>query len=255
MTPHSDDEMDLLVAYALDSLDAAEAERVSRMLAERPELRATVAELRAALDTLPYALPEPEVAPELREQVLANAVGRPVRSAAPRPTRSNGPWWRALTLAFGGLSAALAVVLAVVWGQLGSAQRDLALARADLEQALAEREQIVRVVSDYETVAELAGSGGRGAVLRTTAGDTLVAARLPQLPAGRVYQLWLIGGQGAPVSGGTFEVDASGYGVVALAPGAGALSADIFAVTEEPGPNGSAGPTSDPILAGSPVRT
>jgi anti-sigma-K factor RskA len=254
MTTHSDDEMDLLVAYALDTLDAAEAERVSQMLAERPELRATVAELRAALDTLPYALPEPDVAPKLRERVLANAVGRTVRSSTPR-TGSGGSWWRALTLAFGGLSAALAVVLAVVWGQLGAAQRDLALAQADLEQALAEREQIVRVVSDYETVAELAGSGGRGAVLRTPAGDTLVAARLPQLPAGRVYQLWLIGGQGDPVSGGTFEVDERGYGVIALVPGAGALSADIFAVTEEPGPTGSPGPTSDPILAGSPVQT
>jgi anti-sigma-K factor RskA len=253
MTTPSDDDMDLLIAYALDTLDSQEAEQVSRLLQERPELRATVAELRATLDKLPYALPEPEIAADLRARTLAHATGRSLgRTEAPRG-RAAG-WWRSLALALGGLSAALAVAALALWGQLGTAQRELALARGELQQILAERQQIVRVVSSYETVAALAGEGGSGALLRTPGGDVVLAARLPQLAPGRVYQLWLITGQEAPVSGGTFQVDEDGYGLIALAAGPQALAADTFAVTDEPGPDGSPGPTTAPLIAGQPAE-
>lgn len=250
MTAPSDDDMDLLIGYALDALAPDEAERVSRLLEERPELRETVAELRATLDKLPYALPDPDVPPDLRARVMAGATGGAAPPTPAKDERRSGRW-RRLTLFLGGLSAALAVVAAVLWGQLGAAQRELAAARVELQRSLAEREQIVRVISSYETVAQLAGAGGSGAVLRTPGGDTLVAVRLPPLAPGRVYQLWLIEGEGAPVSGGTFEVDASGYGVVALAAGQAARAADVFAITDEPGPDGSPGPTSAPLVVSS----
>ncbi|HWQ14271.1 MAG TPA: anti-sigma factor [Roseiflexaceae bacterium] len=254
MTTPSNDEMDLLIAYALDTLEPDEVARVTRLLAERPELHATVAELRATLDKLPYALPEPEIAPDLRARTLARATGRSMSVGAVSRGGAAG-WWRPLALALGGFSAALAVVAALLWSQLGAAQRELALVRGELRQVLAEREQILRVVSNYETVAELAGERGRGAVLRTPGGDTLLAARLPPLAPGRVYQVWLIRGQDAPVSGGTLQVDEAGYGLVILAGSPTALAADTFAVTDEPGPDGSPGPTSAPLIAGKPTET
>jgi anti-sigma-K factor RskA len=248
MSTPSDEELNLLIAYALDTLDPEEAAQVDQLLAARPELRATVAELRATLDKLPYALPEPAPPADLRARTLARAT----RQGTPAAGR-NIHWWRRLTFAFGGLAGALAVAVALLAGQVGEAQRELGLARTALGQLAAEREQLVRVVSGYQVVGELAGSGGRGAVLRTPGGDVVVAAQLAPLPAGRVYQLWLIDGEGAPVSGGTFTVDADGYGLITVAAGADTRAAQVFAVTAEPGPDGSPGPTSDPILVGGPA--
>lgn len=247
MTNPNDDEMDLLIAYALDDLAPGEDERVRRLLAERPELHATVSELRATLDRLPHALPESDIPPELRMRALSFATGWHERHAATPPA---GGAWRRLTLALGGLSGALALAAALLWGQLGDAQRQLAQAQVQLQQALAERDQIVQAVSSAEVLAELKGERGRATVLRTPAGDTLLAAQLPPLAQGRVYQLWTIEGQDAPVSAGVFQVGEDGSALVTLRPGEQAPGT-VFAVTDEPGPAGSAGPTSDPLIAGS----
>lgn len=252
MTNPSDEEMDLLIAYSLDELEPNEAEHVTRLLEERPELRATAAELRATLERLPYALPQAEVPAGLRERTLAHATGRSRRVAAPtvRPT----DLWRRLTLALGTLSGALLVIGAVLLGQLGDAQRQLAQARLELEQVAAERDQIVRVVSSSEVVAQLTGANGRATLLRTPGGETLLAAQLPPLAAGRVYQLWTIEGQAAPVSAGTFEVQPDGSALVSVPSGAQLSAGTVFAVTNEPGPQGSPGPTTDPLIVGAPVE-
>ena len=58
MTSPPDDILDLLTAYALGVIEPEEIARVSALLDEQPELRATLAELRATADMLPYGLPE-----------------------------------------------------------------------------------------------------------------------------------------------------------------------------------------------------
>jgi anti-sigma-K factor RskA len=250
MTNPSDEEMDLLVAYSLDELEPHEAERVSRLLAERPELRATAAELRATLEKLPYALPDAEVPDTLRERTLNHATGGSRReSAAPRQP----PLWRRLTLVFGALSGALAVVAALLLGQLGDTQRQLAQARFELEQVAAERDQIVRVVSSSEVIAQLDGDAGRATLLQTPEGERLLAAQLPALAEGRVYQLWSIAGQAAPVSAGTFEVQPDGSALVRVPAGTLLTPETVFAVTDEPGPQGSPAPTTTPLIVGGPV--
>jgi anti-sigma-K factor RskA len=84
-------------------------------------------------------------------------------------------------------------------------------------------------------------------VLQSGTGELLVAARLPPLAENQVYQLWLIAGEGAPQSGGVFTVDSSGFGVIALGPGA--PTGVTLAVTAEPAP-GSSGPTTTPLVVG-----
>jgi anti-sigma-K factor RskA len=93
------------------------------------------------------------------------------------------------------------------------------------------------------------GGQGRGAVVRGSDGAIVMAVSLPQLQAGRVYQLWFIQGQGAPIPSETFRVDAQGRALVTLS-APQAASADTFAVTEEPD-GGSQAPTTRPVLAGS----
>jgi anti-sigma-K factor RskA len=69
------------------------------------------------------------------------------------------------------------------------------------------------------------------------------AFNLPQLPAGRTYQLWVIRGQSpAIVSGGIFRADSAGNAVVEFSDAAMLKDVRQFAVTDEPA-GGSRGPT------------
>jgi anti-sigma-K factor RskA len=257
MQPEPPDETtDLLVAYALGALEPEEMARVGRLLDERPDLRALLGELRATADLLPYALPASEPPPELRRRVLDHAVGR----AAARPAADTGRRLRGWLYALGGLAAAALVALAVTLGQLGAARAQLAQAQQQLAQAQqqlaqaerqvaavgAERADLAQAIVGAETIGKLQGSGGEATVLQSADGQVLVAARLPPLAADQVYQLWLVQ-DGAAQSGGVFTVDGSGFGVIALGPGA--PRGVTLAVTAEPAP-GSPGPTSDPLVAG-----
>lgn len=262
----TDDITDLLVAYALDALEPEELERVGRLLDERPELRQTLAELRATAGLLPYGLPESAPPPELRQKTLDRAVGRaPASAPAPSPVPAADPLrrLRGWLYALGGLAAATLVALVVALGTLGAARAELAAARAELVQAqqqlaqteqqligyTQERDQLARALAEATSLAELAGPGGRAAVLQAEDGQLLVAAQLPPLAADQVYQLWIIAeGAPAPASAGTFTVDAGGFGVIAVGPGATPEGATL-AVTAEPAP-GSPGPTTDILVQG-----
>jgi anti-sigma-K factor RskA len=249
-SPHDDTDatIDLLTAYALDALEPDEVAQVVALLEERPELRGTLAELRAAAGRLPYALPEAEPPPELRQRVLDYATGR----AAPTRPAPAGIATRARVwlLSLGGIAAAALLAAAIGWAQATGAQTELARVRAELDAARLEQQQVAEVLSRAETMAALTGSEGSGAILRTPQGQALLAARLPPLQPGRVYQLWMIQGD-TPASAGTFTVSEQGHGVLALAPAPEILAATTFAVTNEPGPSGSPGPTTDPLIVGS----
>jgi anti-sigma-K factor RskA len=251
-----DDTIDLLVAYALGALEPAEMERVGRLLEERPELRATLAELRATADLLPYGLPASAPPAGLRQRALDHATRRAPRTPAPAadPARRLRGWLYGL----GGLAAAALGALLIALASLSGARAELAQARAELARAQeqvaaaqrqvaaldAERAQLAQAIAGAETIGRLEGPGGAATVLQSAAGELLVAAQLPPLAPEQVYQLWLIGDSGAPQSGGVFSVGSSGLGLIALGPG---TPADVtLAVTAEPAP-GSPGPTG-PIL-------
>lgn len=77
----------------------------------------------------------------------------------------------------------------------------------------------------------------------------LHAFRLAPVPAGRIYQLWLMPKKGAPIASQTFNTEADGHGLVTSVnvPAGGEIGG--FALTIEP-PGGSPQPTSTPILFG-----
>lgn len=252
----SDEINDLLVAYALDALEPAEHERVRRLLNDRPELQATLEELRATVGTLPYGLTPTAPPAELRSRVLDHAVGRTVRPA-PVEARAGRSAANIRTWLFGlgGLAAALLVALITTLGQISGLQNELAVARQQRDQAQliaataqAVTQQFAAVVAQPVALAELSGAGGRGTVLQSADGNLILAADLPPLAAGRVYQLWLIEGENAPVSGGVFTVGDDGYGLLTLAAG-NSIAGATLAVTDEPAP-GSPGPTSDILILG-----
>jgi anti-sigma-K factor RskA len=250
MTTPSDDILDLLTAYALDALEPEEITHVHALLANNPELRATLAELRSTVDILPHGLPEATPAPELRQRVLDYATGRAERRpAAPvaLPRRVRG--W---LLSLGSLATAALVAAAIGWGQATTLRGDLAQTQNDLTQTQAE---LVRSREDLATVqavvASLQGTSGQGTMVRTSAGSTVFVVKLPQLKPGRTYQLWRMHEDIAPLSVGLFTVDQHGYATLDL--GEQPQTGEIVGVTDEP-EGGSPGPTGEPLIAG-PVQS
>jgi anti-sigma-K factor RskA len=247
--PPDDDTLDLLAAYALGALDPDEIARVGALLAERPELRATLAELRATADRLPYGLPEAAPPPELRQRVLDRAAGRSARQPPPAHAglarRARG--W-IVTMA--ALTVVASVVAAIGWARLATMQSQLADLQTQVVAAQTQLDQLQgQIAAARQVLASLEGASGSGAILETSAGATIFAARLPPLQEGRVYQLWRIPAGGQPLSTGLFTVDPRGYAQLVLPtnqqPGAG----DTVAVTSEPA-GGSRGPTTDPLIVG-----
>ncbi len=243
MTSVPDDILDLLAAYALDALEPAEVAQVAALLAERPELRDTLAELRETVNRLPYALPEADPPPELRQRVLDRATGRaqPAHPAAPAALAGRARGW---LLALGGLAAVALIAAVIGWVQLAGAHAELARARTQQQQQL-------EILARADTIARLKGDTGssNGTLLRAADGRAVLTAELPPLQSGRVYQLWVIQGQNSPVSAGTFTVDQQGHGLLTLSSSGQAPAAATVAVTDEPFP-GSQQPTTTPLIVG-----
>ena len=81
-----------------------------------------------------------------------------------------------------------------------------------------------------------------------TRGVIFTAARLPPLPPGRTYQLWIISGQ-LPVGTGLLRPSPDGVVQAVFATPAGLTKAAAFAVTIEP-EGGAPAPTGDKYLVG-----
>ena len=88
--------------------------------------------------------------------------------------------------------------------------------------------------------AELQITGGRG---------DLIVYRLPQLPAGRIYEMWVQRGNATPTPTGTlFGVRANGSAAVGVPGSLSGVSAVM--VTQEPA-GGTPAPTTAPVIVAS----
>jgi anti-sigma-K factor RskA len=244
VTCHEIDE--LAAAYALGALDTDEERTTSEHLAtcEQPHLEARVL-IDAAL-AVPAALDPIQPSDALRGRLMATIAATPQDHAAPlaAPTRPverrmivepeaavRRPWW-----SFGPLpSAVAAVALAVAvgagaWG-------------ASLNQQLADRDAALRMIASADAAHAVSGSAGTGWVLETDGRAIFLADELAELPADQLYELWLIGPEGAPVAVGTLT-DTDGVALVEIEQSLG--TATTFAVTVES--ERVEAPTSDPVL-------
>lgn len=203
-------------AYVLGALEPAEADAFRRHIAECDACREEVAAYEQITHALPTSSPQEQVPRDLRRRVLKEvratpkAAAAPVRVAAPRSWRPLAAWGGALA------AAAVVVILAVVLSSGGSGTR---------------------------TIQASAGS----AELRITGGHAdLIVHRLPELPAGRIYQMWVQRGNGRPLPTGTlFSVTSGGSAAVGVP---GKLSGDsTVMVTQEPA-GGTPAPTSAPLI-------
>jgi hypothetical protein len=183
---------------------------------ERPELEPPI------LQGLAQAVPQVDPSPELRARVLSIASSRPP-VATFGPARPVG-WWLA-TAAGLALAAGLAVYAAQLRGRIAGLEAELRDTRARAQAAQQQMADVQRTAADAQTAVailtapdvarvDLAGqpaspnASGRAFWSRSR-GLVFNASNLPPLPAGRIYQLWVVTDQ-APVSAGLLTPDAQG---------------------------------------------
>ena len=227
--------LELLPAYALDGLDAAEAQRVAEHLNAchlcRTELR-VYQDLTGELALLaPEASPSPEVRARLQQRV-------PDRSPAREQPNRQPLFGRLIPV-----SAIMGLVFIIV----------LLASNIMLWQRLNHLEVLsgplgMRAVALQNTAAAPHSSGF---VIISADGQNgvLVVDELPRLGADREYQLWLVRGEEI-LSAAVFNVDETGYRGLRIEAPESLLTYSAVRVTVEP-VGGSASPAGEEVLKGS----
>jgi anti-sigma factor RsiW len=253
-------------AYALDALDGSELTRFSRHLNGCQSCASEVRGFREVATAMAFASTT-EAPAEMRDRVLS-AVARTrqvppeIRTHAARQRRARGamPWLPWLS----GAVATAAIAVAVFFGlaqahtqnELNAAQasnRALTQAQTRVEAELNQAKQHDQALAEIlgaphvTLLSQRTTKGGVAVVVLDAAKRQLVVSTsgLPALPAGQVYQLWLIG-KVRIVSAGLLPTARAGVTTPIVA--TGIVKGDKLGLTEEPAP-GTKQPTTTPIIA------
>jgi len=245
---------ELAAGYALDALELEERRQFEAHVATGcAECQTALTDHAETLAALAGELPRLPAPPAVRARLLrrVEAAARPSR-----PVRARASWrWPALAIAS---LAAAAVVLVYLGVQVSQLRRELAVLAQDASALRAEtvrQRDLLALLGAPETQAvaldgQAPSPAARGRMWWN--GDRraglFLASRLPALPAGMTYQLWVIS-EGKPISAGIFGVDPKGGGSLSVEPVPGAIHAEVFAVTLEPA-GGRPAPTGQMYLAG-----
>lgn len=246
--------LDWLPAYALGSLDEAEAQLVADHLRDCPSCQAELAAYQGVIGQL--ALPLPAVTPpaDLKQQLLERiqpqsgfaAPPAPVPRPSPqkahqphqprrrsRPTRQLAWVFATLLLIFGVSFATL-----FFWLQSNRSEQPAMLIEPQGMRAIA--------LSSSETAPQASGFVIIGADGRNGA---LIVDKFPTLDPAQTYQVWLER-DGQYISSSLFTVDETGYRGTRLEAPDSLLSYSTLQITVEP-LDGSPQPSGAPIMHGS----
>jgi anti-sigma-K factor RskA len=191
---HDEHQQQLIAGYVLGDLSPEEEAELRRLLSEQPQLNREVERLREVLDLMPYALPEVEPSPYLRDAILdaASATNSPVRRLR------RWPWGKIA----GGITAAIALVLAfenaVLHRRLNYARSQIDRYRSELAIAQTQNRVIPVLQRPQTHVFSLLGTGetqtASGSLILDldTGRAMLVFQNLPVPAADRIYRLWAI---------------------------------------------------------------
>jgi anti-sigma-K factor RskA len=252
---HSEYE-ELAAGYVLGALEPDDEHAFQRHLGGCQLCEANVRELEGVVGELAFVAPPAEppdtVWAGVRRQIRPEAVRR---GALPAPGAGLGA---------GGLGARLlpvlaaAIVLVVVLSLWNLNLRDQ---NAIYRDRLAALEHATGLANDPRAAlvnlgGTSASAGAQATVIVSSPQDrgVLLVENLPRLERGRVYELWCI-----PAGGSTRDAEKALVFVPLRRPGVQSLEFQMpiqprtqWAITQEPGPDGSDKPTSQPLLAGAP---
>lgn len=255
--------------FALGALPENEANTLRAHVSVCEECSARLAKALGLASLLAFAVkqerPAGTIKAELMARVRANRQAEEMNAWPARvhteehykPAKEPTGAWLTWVLATAAVLLAL-VSFALSWQNRNIAAR-LQHERKVAESSIREREQIERLVGmlaspDTMTV-KLAGMGevpkANGMVkFNSKAGLVLYqASNLPDLPAGKSYEMWLVPVDGAPVSAGLLGPGGKAWGNMWMAEVPANVAAKAFAVTIEPS-GGTDQPTGPKVLLG-----
>jgi anti-sigma-K factor RskA len=269
---------ELLDAYSLGALEKSEARRVEKHLSKCASCRLLHEQAAETAALLALAAPLRRASPSLHLRLRQRLGPRPALRWFPAPRLS----WAAAAatlavvslgaLSWGGFLQTQVNDLkgdsnryAALYDELGrrgetvdvlqKALTEAAFRQQDIQTLLQEQDQAMRVVAlggegREDLVGTAPASSARGSYFWSAEANlgVLFLVNLSQLPEDRAYQLWVLGPDGTPVSGGTFRPQADGSARLLVQ---GALGGTLtgMAITEEPA-GGSATPTGEIVLQG-----
>jgi anti-sigma-K factor RskA len=245
--------------YALNALPPGEQARFERHLAACPAcaeevrgLRETTARLAAAAGRRPPDRMKEKVFAEVARtrQLPPVTAGQPAGSrrwlsagrwsaAVRRRVRSGRqPWARPLVLA----ASAAFLAAAVAFGSLALVTQH----RLSQDQASDHMLAAVLTAPDVKMMSAPVTGGGTATVVMSHRARALAfsSANLPGLPAGKAYELWLMGPAGDRSVG---MLPRPAHGMTSPVVATGLRTGDMVELTVEPA-GGSAHPTSTPVL-------
>jgi anti-sigma factor RsiW len=238
-----DEILALIPAYALNSLDAEDAAKVSRHLPGCKACQAELAAYMAVVDILPLAAPDSQPSPALKERLMAQIKAAPEAApAATARTPEAGPGWiQQMSEAFQALftgprwrPVVLLIVLVLAAGNIIQWQQANA---PDPNSWRRVRLTGTEAVPDARGIIYISADGRNG---------TVIVDRLPQLGPDQQYQLWLIL-DGQRTSGAVFSVDDDGYRGLQIESPLPLQEYGAFGITIEPA-GGSPSPTGQRVL-------
>ena len=229
--------------YVLGILDAGERREFEAHLAECGECAAEVASLRPVIGVLATAVPQVTPRAEVRARVLGQVI--PSRGESRPLTPQRRIRWLPLAAAVA-VAAGAAIYAARVHQQVVDLQAQLVQAQSATSVLAAP--DLARIDLQGQIVAPDARAR---ALWSRTRGLVFSAANLPPLPAGKVYQVWVVTEQ-APVSAGLLVPDVSGGGTAYYMTPQDIGPPVAVAVTLEPA-GGVPAPTGDRYLVGTPT--
>jgi anti-sigma-K factor RskA len=258
---HSEYE-ELAAGYVLGALEPDDEQVFRGHLEGCAACAANVRELEAVVGELAYAVPQVDppdtVWAGIRREIRPEAVRRP---AVPRPDTGGaaaGAGRRRLgRRVLSGLAAAAAIVLVAALSVWNLNLRDENSVYRDRVAAL---ERATQLANDPNaalvTLDDSPGpAGAAGTVIASSREDrgVLIVENLPPLARDRVYELWSVpGGVFAKAEKALVFQPLRRPGTQTLLFEAPIQPGSVFAITEEPAPDGSAKPTTQPILTGLP---
>lgn len=259
-----DEAQELVPLLALDVLDVDERDVLEDHLTGCTLCRADAAAYAEIAAEIALALPQSEPSAGTKARLLQAArsnapIVEESRRREPIPMARRMRRWR---VSLAGLVAAAALVLgagSTAWALSLRSELDAQGARiAQLTERANNYGRVTAVLQAADTqVRVLQGTGqapeafGRVYIDPDTSEGMLMVRGLPQLPAGRVYQLWVAGSDGQRESAGLLTwTDRQGNGYTLIQCPQKLARWQTFGVTQEPA-GGSPGPTGPGYLRGS----
>lgn len=231
---------ELLPAYALGSLDKADADWVASHLASCTICRTELNSFEAVVEQLALAAPDASPPPDLKRRLMDRVQSLSSKDQA-RTQAARPPLLQRLTPVWGVFSLLLIVALAAT---------SLLLWQQTNNQSVLTGPLGMRAIALDNNPAMAPHGSGFVIVSADGQNGVLVVDALPGLEPSQQYQAWLIR-DGKSTRGPAFVVDESGYrGARIMAPDS-LLSYDEIFITIEPFESELLSPTGKQVLTGS----